>query len=237
MPRGPEIEVQLVLDDEIGRQERARETGAPAGLRGPVEPVRVVAVGAAEECAGLPHPRQRSELVHGGDQERGQAPVERLVHRDDGQRTLACEFALPARARDAKIGRLVRVRQQHEGVRGEVLAAPWTALHRDGRRLAARIVLVLADLGAGGVRAPVPLRAEVVGRTRLADPEADLEGPFAEPAGGIPAALQFERADEPGRAPELIEGQQPQGVAHDDADPGPGAAVPARMGGAGAAPS
>ena len=77
--------MQLVLDDEIGRRQRTREAvGAPAGLRGPVEPVRVVALGAAEKRAGLPHPWQGGELVHGGDQERGQAPVERFVHRDDG---------------------------------------------------------------------------------------------------------------------------------------------------------
>ena len=69
---------------------------------------------------------------------------------------------------------------------------------------------------------PSPLNAEVVGRAGLAHPKADLERPAAEPGGGILAALQFKGADQPGRAPELIEGQQPQGVAHDDADPGPG---------------
>ena len=62
----------------------------------------------------------------------------------------------------------------------------------------------------------------MVGRAGLAHPKADLERPAAEPGGGILAALQFKGADQPGRAPELIEGQQPQGVAHDDADPGPG---------------
>ena len=68
-------QVQLILNDEIGWQKRARKAVALAGLRRPVEPGRVIPVGAAEKRAGHPDPRQRSELVHGGDEERGQAPV------------------------------------------------------------------------------------------------------------------------------------------------------------------
>ena len=104
-----------------------------------------------------------------------------------------------------------------------------TALHRDGHRPSARIVLVLAHLGARGIRTPVPLHSEVIGRTRLADPQTDLERPFAEPTGSVAPALQLQRADQPGRAPELIEGQQPQGVTHDDADARSRATVLARV--------
>ena len=222
-------QVQLVLDDEIGRRKRTREPTPAAGLRGSVESCRVIPVGAPEQRAGITHPWQRGELVHGGDQERGQAPVKRLVHGDDGEWLVAGELALPVGARDAQIGRLLRVRQQREGVRGEVLTAPRTALHRNGRRPAPRIVLVLAHLGAGRVRTPVALRAEVIGCARLAHPQTDLERPFAEPAAVVPPALQLQRADQPGRAPELIEGQQTQGVAHDDADACARAAVLARV--------
>ena len=222
-------QVQLVLDDEIGRRQRTRKPTAHARFRGAVEPVCVIPVGAAEQRAGIAHPRQRGELVHGGDEERGQAPVERLVDRHDRKRLVAGELALPVRARDAEIRRLLRIRNQREGVRGEILATPRTALHRNGCRPPARVVLVLAHLGAGGVRTPVALHPQMIGRSGLADPQTDLERPFAEPAGGVLPALQLQRADQPGRAPELIEGQQTQGVPHDDADARSSAAVLARV--------
>ena len=61
--------MQFVLDDEVRRRERTGQTVSSPRLGGAVEPVVVVAVRAAEERAGLSHPRQRCELVHGGDQE------------------------------------------------------------------------------------------------------------------------------------------------------------------------
>ena len=189
-------EVQLVLDHEIGRWYGPREAVSPAGLGGSVEPVGVVPVRAAEQRSGIAHPGERGELVHGRDQKRGEAPVERFVDGDDREGLVAREVALPVRARYAEIGRVVGIGEQCEGLRGEVVAAPRATLERYGRRLAARIVLVLADLAAGGVRAPISPGAEVVRRAGLAYPETDLEGPGAEP-GRVAEALELERADEP----------------------------------------
>ena len=56
--------------------------------------------------------------------------------------------------------------------------------------------------------------AEIVGRRGAADPEADFNRPGSEPAQSL--SFEFERADEAGGALELIEGQKPQRVAHDD---------------------
>ena len=81
--------MQLVLDDEVGRRQRRGEARAPARLGGAVEAVRVVPVGAAEQRAGLPDPRERRELVDGRDQEGREPPVDRLVHGDDRQRAVA----------------------------------------------------------------------------------------------------------------------------------------------------
>ena len=75
----------------------------------------------------------------------------------------------------------------------------------------------------------VPLPPEMIGSACLADPQTDLERPFAEPTGGVAPALQLQCADQPGRAPELIEGQQPQGVTHDDADARSRATILARV--------
>ena len=43
---------------------------------------------------------------------------------------------------------------------------------------------------ARGVRSAVPLLPEVIGRARLADPQTDLERPFAEPTGSVAPALR-----------------------------------------------
>ena len=123
---------------------------------------------------------------------------------------------------------MIGVRQQREGIRREVFPAPGAALQGNGRRLALRVVLVLADLAARGVGAVVAPFAESIGRARLAYPQADLERPVAVPA-GVLAPLQLQGTHQAGGTSKLIERQQPQGVAHDDADPGSGPAAVFRI--------
>ena len=61
--------------------------------------------------------------------------------------------------------------------------------------------------------------AEDVRCRRLADPETDLEGPFAV-TGAVLLALKLQRAHKPCGAGELIERKKPERVAHDNADTG-----------------
>ena len=105
----PGNEMQLVLDDQVGRP-------------------RMVRVAAVEETRRLAGPRQRRELVGGRDHERGQAAVDRLVHRHDGQGALPGEVAVPVDAVDEQIGRLVGVRMQPERLPFERGAAPGALL-------------------------------------------------------------------------------------------------------------
>ena len=63
-------QVQLVLDDEVGRGQRCGEARAPPRLRGSIEPLRIGPLRPAEQCPRLPDPRQRGKLVHRRDHER-----------------------------------------------------------------------------------------------------------------------------------------------------------------------
>ena len=221
-------QVQLVLDHQVRRKQRRRQAGPPLRVRGAVEAARVIAVGPAQEAAGGTHPGKRRELVHRGDQEGGQPPVDRLVHGEDRQRAVAAELALEVHAHDAQLARLVMVGQQRERLRSEGLPAPGAVLQRDGRRPAPGVRPVLPDLGAGRVRAVVALPPEVVGRGRLAYPQPDLEGPFSV-AARSPGTFQLQGADQPRGASKLIQGQEAQGVAHDHAHPRAAVAVRVRV--------
>jgi hypothetical protein len=83
VPSGPGDQVELVLNDQIRREQGALQRTAFAGLGGPIESVCIVAVGAAEQGPGLADPGQAGELVDGGDDEAGQAAIQRLVDRDE----------------------------------------------------------------------------------------------------------------------------------------------------------
>ena len=164
-------EMQFVLDHQVRRRQGLWQLGADARrLRGAVEAAFVVPIRAAEQLAGLRLPRQGRELVHGGDQKRRQALVDRLVHAQHGKRPFAAELAIEVRARDAQFGGLVVARQQREGFGLEPLAAPRAVLQGYGRRAGAWIRLELARLGAGGIRAVLAPSAHHVGRGGLAHP-------------------------------------------------------------------
>jgi len=64
-----------------------------------------------------------------------------------------------------------------------------------------------------------PLRPITFGVAAFADPETDLERPLAVALRFL-ATLEFESTDQAGRARELVEGEQAEGVAHHDADAG-----------------
>ena len=85
----PGDQVQLVLDDQVGRQRAAAgQRLARVRLARAVEAVLVVALHPAEEAADLAGPGHRRELVHRGDQEARQPAVDRLVHGQDRQRVV-----------------------------------------------------------------------------------------------------------------------------------------------------
>src|SRR5205085_2460325 len=132
------------------------------------------------------------------------------------------------RADDAELPGLVVVRQQTERLGAEPRRAPRTVLERDRRRLALGIVLELPDLAPRIAHALVALEPEDVWRGRLADPETDFEGPPSVTR-GVFASLELEGADEACCAAELIEGQEPQRVAHDHAHASAGDALVAGM--------
>ena len=181
---------------------------------------RIEAFGAAEQLAGLRHPGERRELVHRRDQEGGQAAVDGLVHGQDRERPVSAEVAFEVRADDAQLDRPLVVRQQREGGGLEAGPAPGAALERDRGGLATGIRLELPGPGARRIRAPVALAAHEVGCRRLADPQPDLEGPCAVARIGGGLAFQLQRADQAGRAGELVQGEQAQRVPHDDAHAG-----------------
>ena len=114
VPRGPAIRCSSSWMTRSGGGSGAVNRRPCAGFGGAVEPGRIGAVGPAEQGARLPHPRQRGELVDGRDEERGEPAVERLVHPDDRQGTVATEVALPVGADDAQLVRMIGVRQQVE---------------------------------------------------------------------------------------------------------------------------
>ena len=70
----------------------------------------------------------------------------------------------------------------------------------------------------GGLLIAVARTAQLVWCGGLAHPHADLKGPFTQRIGEILFSalepLQLQCADQGGSTAELIEGEQPQGVAH-----------------------
>ena len=83
----PGDQVQLVLDDQVRRQQPAAGQRLALGrLAWAVEAVLVVAVHAAEERAHLAGPGHGGELVHRGDHKARQPAVDRLIDRQDRQR-------------------------------------------------------------------------------------------------------------------------------------------------------
>ena len=123
---------------------------------------------------------------------------------------------------------MIGVRQQVERLGLELPPAPGAVLQRDRRRVAVGVLLEPGHLRPRRVRAAVALPAQDVRRGRLPHPEADLERPRAVPPACL-APLHLQRADQPRRPRELIERQQPQRVAHDDAHAGAGQPVVAGM--------
>ena len=76
----------------------------------------------------------------------------------------------------------------------------------------------------GGLLVAVARTAQFVWRSGLAHPHADLKGPFTQRIGEILFSalepLQLQCADQGGSTAELIEGEQPQGVAHQHGEAG-----------------
>ena len=225
----PGNEMQLVLDDQIGRIERPAVVERPAfapRLGGAVEadpfgePVDVT-----EEGAGLADPGQARELVDGGDQESRQPPIDRLVDGQDRQRTIAREIAGGIGAADLQIGRRHVVRNAGKGCRLELGAAPRTSLERSGRAL----VLARSCTGAR-VRPPwfgrhrpcrpagsAKRRTRPKGRSRSASRRA-CAGPFRRRSSDRCASARARTRRRPrARADRASAGA---GVAHDDGDAG-----------------
>ena len=179
-----------------GSSDQPLSSGRPcAGLGGAVEAESVVEpIDMAEEGAGLADPGQARELVDGGDQKGGQAPIDRLVDGQDRQRPVAGEVAGRVGAADLQVGRRRVVRHAGEGVRRERRAAPGAGLERRRRALVpARSV---APHAADRRRlVGVALAAEPVRRGVGADPEADLDRPVAEQ----PPALRRRRCSDRSR--------------------------------------
>ena len=116
----PGDQMQLVLDDEIGRIERPAvvERAALPRLGGAVEADAFVEpVDVAEEGAGLADPGQARELVDGRDQEGRQAPIDRLVDGQDRQRAVPREVAGRIGAANFQVGRRMIVRHAGERLR------------------------------------------------------------------------------------------------------------------------
>ena len=206
-------QMQLVLDHEIGRRQRPTERPAFPWRRRAVEPVIVVAFRTTEQHAGVADPRQRREFVNRRDQECRQPAIDRLVHRDDGQWSVAAEVAFEIRTGNAQVVRRVRIRFQREGRRREARAAPGTVLQRDRRRIAVGVLLKSVGLATRRVRVSITPSAHDIRRRRLAHPQANLERPVTV-ALRVALAFKLQGADQARRARKLIERQQTQRVAH-----------------------
>ena len=76
----------------------------------------------------------------------------------------------------------------------------------------------------GGLLIAVARAAQLVWCSCLAHPHADLKRPFTQRVGEILFSalepLQLQCADQGGSTAELIEGEQPQGVAHQHGEAG-----------------
>ena len=215
-------QVQFVLDHQVGRVQPVPAVQRPAAprLRCPEEAAIVRPVDMAEERTRLTVPRQRRELVHRGDQEGGQAAIDRLVHAHHRQRTVAGERARHVHAAQLQIGRRVGTRHAAKALRGKGGAAPRARLDRCRRARIAPAAIGAHPLDCGAF-ALVALAAQPIGTGVGADPQADLDRPVAQhpPAVAVavirPLAQQLQRTDQPGRTPQLVQRQQPERIAHD----------------------
>ena len=217
----PGDQVQLILDDQVRRWQPPPE--GPSGIcAGAIESLVVVALDASEEGAGLAGPGQAGKLIDRGDQQARQAAIDGFVHRQDGQGAFRGEIAAMIDAAHLQIQGLVGVGRQAEGIGFQLRATPGAVLQGDRPRVLSGLLFEAIGTPVGGIvgaRAIVALIAQPVGGGRRPHPEADLEGPGAQPR--LRGPLQFQGANQ-GRGPaHLIQGQQPQGVAHQHADPGP----------------
>ena len=107
--------MQLVLDDEIGRRQRtAKVRSRGLFIGGPVVALLVDARHVAEQRAHSSGPWQGRELVDRRDQERRQPPIDRLIHRNDGQVAVSSELAMRVVADDRQVLRLVGVGPKSE---------------------------------------------------------------------------------------------------------------------------
>ena len=214
-------EVKLVLDNQVGRGQGLMEHLAALRLGRGVEAARIVTVGTAQQRPAGSDPGQRRELIHGGDQEGGQATVDRLIHRDDRQWAVAAEVTRNVATDDAEFAGCIGVGTQAKRVRREAGVAPRAVFQRDRCGAALRVFFVANNQRTRRILAFVALLAHRVGRGSLAHPQANLKGPGAVALRCL-LPLQFQRTDQAGRTGQLIERQQAQGIAHDHAHPGPG---------------
>src|SRR5436309_3289868 len=74
-------QVQFVLNHQIRRKQSFyRELAAATRVAWPIEAFLIVAAHTAKECAYLSGPWQRGKLVHGGNDEARQPPIDGFIH-------------------------------------------------------------------------------------------------------------------------------------------------------------
>ena len=233
--------MEFVLDDEIrGTQRLNIARGRPRlTLEGPMR-IRILDVGGseavprallldlAEEHRRSPEPRQLGELIDGRDQQRRQPAVDLLVdHQDREPRGRVrfggvpwIEVAARGRARHECPGSAVLVGLDLDVATWlDVGAAPGAVLELVGTAVTRRVLVVtrvaghrLEDLVAvvGPIRRGLCTHPET-------DPERFVPGTPPIVAGGVGlAADHLGGADQRGRPLELLQGEQSQGVPHED---------------------
>src|ERR1019366_9635481 len=109
--------MQFVLNDQVRREERFRQRlPRGVGIAWAIEPAtHGIAVGTlhlTEQLTRLAFPRKAGELIDGCNQERRQAPIDRLIDSDNRQWRAAREFAVTIHTGDAEIQRLLFVRDE-----------------------------------------------------------------------------------------------------------------------------
>src|SRR5436305_7315320 len=93
--QGTGDQVQFVLYHQVRREQSFyRQLAATARIAWPIETFFVMAVHPAEERAHRPSPWQGGKLVHSGNDEARQPPVDRLIHRYNGQGPPTAELAI-----------------------------------------------------------------------------------------------------------------------------------------------
>ena len=224
--KGTGNEVQFVLDDKIGRIQRpaVAQWSAFARLGRPIEADAIFeTVNMPKKSAGLTDPGQRCELVDRSDSKRRKTPVDGLVDRKHGQRSIPAELTAGVGAPNFQIGRRVFVWRAGKRCRRELGSAPRTSLER-GRRALVTPVAIAPNSTDRCCLVRLSFAAQLVRRRVGADPQTDLDWPVTEhPTTALIDVLgvgahQFERADDTCRARELVERQKAQGVTHDNGD-------------------